>query len=479
MGANVLDSFGIVELDHNQAEFVAKILRSDSQPRYRLVAAPGSGKSMVMLFIVAQIIAELDATHILFLDENAGARDYFAHVLTGHTGSIPLRKVSIQTLRELAASVEVGRSPWENPIVALSQPSLVTRADVGESLFDVTWDLIVVDDVYRQDDALEGLLRQLTEAGQVRRLVIATSSPSAELFPTLKLALRNWSMNLSDQDGQQLFRPPPVVQVVPYERDGAEVEFLTDLLDLLSQGIPSRASGVQTLLQQQAASSLYAIEQGLLRHRNRLAHNAPDMYQAEESEIIQDDQLAQLDGGPARSDVTPDIAMARISELLDSLDKIPEDAKLKAFLALIDRLVPEVPFPNIFVFCTFAASASYLHTSLQEKFRDVFLITGSTSGEEQSHLFLQFAKRGGITVITSAALTGLDIVKRQIDSVVNYDVPSSPIDLMRRAAVLTVGNPVPQSKMFFFDDTTGVLPTEATALEAARRTLREAWSQRI
>ena len=450
----------------HQAEFVAGFLRPGA-PRYQQLVAPaGSGRGAVVREMVSRLAAECDASHIPILTQRLDIEECFAHLLAGRTGRVPTRRVDGQVLRELAAGVPAGSTLWEQPIVALLQVRLATRKSVADAIAQAAWDLMIVDGELRLSSAAKQLISRLMEHKSAERILWTSATPDSQPFSGFVRSV--WDFDLVDWDGRPLFRPPPTRHVVEFERTLEEVAFLRQQLDASSEDAAGFEPIVSRLLITQAASSLYAIEQALVRRRNRLAHGMPDPLNEDD---LDHDLAEGEDGAPTPAieaiEAIHLVALRRVASLLDALDRVSADAKLESFLELVARLRQGPALSRIIVFSSYVATASYLLTSLEEVYDDAYSITGATSFGHWAQLLWRFQEAGGVLVTTSAILTGLELGLRDIDAGIHFDLPQSRLEFHQREAVLARGTPGGKpADVYFIRDSSGILPSEVEDLQA-------------
>ncbi len=439
-----LDSLRHAGLFPHQAQFIIDFLKPDSAPYHQLVAPTGMGKSLLVGVLVNQMIDEHHAVRILVLTDVVALQAQLVYVLQKHVKSIPVIGVNRRVFRELEASVDVGLSPWDKPIVAVMSLDLAKQKDIGDSLASVKWDLVVVDEARRLLGQPKALIDRLIESGAIHRLLLITATPGEadDALSLPGLVTTKWSRDVVNWDGRPLFRTSRERRVVVYRRGSDEIDFLVELQELSKELIDESVANLQrSLLLHLASSSLYAIEQSLLSRRNRLAHGISFPF------VSAADRASELE---------------RITKLIEYLDGVTSDAKLQALLTLVQRFASEDRASRICIFSSFATTVSYLYSSLRDAGKEAYQLTGSMSYEER-RAYHRFSETGGVLVASSEALTGLDLA--QADIGINYDLPAGGLEIEQRWGRLDRVHRTSPCIMYAFKDMSGVLPLEAEALE--------------
>jgi superfamily II DNA or RNA helicase len=455
----------------HQAEFIMDFLSPDSPPYHQLVAPTGSGKSILIPVLASHLIAEHRAVRILALTDFKALQMALSSILQKHVEGISVRAINRQVFRELEASVGVGCSPWDRPIVAVMTLDFAKQRDIADSLTAVVWDLVVVDEAHLLAGERKAWLDQLVESGVVRRLLLIRSTADADsvLLPGLKTT--KWSRDVVGWNGNPLFKPRER-RVVLYERGPDEIEFLQSLQETLQKELIEGpfANLQRRVLLRVASSSLYAIEQSLLRLCSDLARGTRlaifdddgerelDVQDAETSQGI---PAERINGSSSWTD--PGSALGKITKLIEQLDQISSDAKLQALLTLMEQICTGERTCHVCIFSSFATTVSYLCSSLRDAGIGAYQFTGPMSHEERDRVYHQFADTGDVLVASSAAITGLDLA--DMDVGINYDLPSNRLEVERRWGLLDRPRRTSPSIMYAFRDISGVLSLEVEALQ--------------
>ena len=219
-----------------QGLFASEFVRQGS-PRYQLLGAPvGSGKVYVASRIVSYMLKHDMARRVLVLTPSPLTQMWCARLREVDVRSI---MVSRQAYRELLAGTLIGESPWRQHSIAVAPIDTAKQDDIAESLAQVHWDLVIID----QAHVLSGphrlaLLKRLVSADAIGRLLLMTATPLPFFRPFLtergnggtsplpNLAFTNWFADLLDWEGKVIVRPPVQWITVEYQRGPDEVEFL-------------------------------------------------------------------------------------------------------------------------------------------------------------------------------------------------------------------------------------------------------------
>lgn len=461
-----LESLREAGLFPHQAQFIVDFLAPDSPPYQQLMAPTGAGKSNLVSVLADRLIAEHHAVRVLVLTGRVAFQMHFLDMLRKYVKSIPVIGIDRRAFRELEASVDVGLSPWDRPVVAVMTLDFAKQKDIADSLANVLWDLVVVDEAHRLTGQRKELIDRLIESGAIRRLLLVAAIPSADALSLPGLVTTKWSRDIVDWEGHPLFKTSRERRVVVYRRGSDEVDFLRNLKQLSKELIDDPVAALQrSLLLRVAASSLYAIEQSLLTQRNRLAHGMPFPSVIAERDLQSESTLEETDLEEAVDHsiwANPASALARITKLIEDLDGISSDEKLQSLLALVEKITTVSQTCRVCIFSSFIATVSYLYSSLGDAGTEVYQLTGSMSYEERNRAYHWFTETGGVLVASSVATTGLDLAHADVG--INYDLPASRLEMEQRwGRIDRLGRTGP-CIMYAFKDMSGVIPLEAEAL---------------
>lgn len=472
MAKTSLESLKETGLFPHQAHFVIDFISSVLPSRYLLVAPPGTGQLGTIGVLVSQLISRHRIERVLFLTTRVELQMQALTVLGRHVGDIPVIRIDAQSYRQLQANVELGLSPWSEPILAVANIDFAKQKHIAKSLVDIEWDLVVVHDAHRLVGLRKLFVKHLMDLkAPDRLLLLASTMPSADTFDFVAdLQLIEWKRDVVDWDGNLLFTTLREQRVISYNRTQEEREFLNDLTEFTRQIGGPGASLQRALLLRAASSSLYAIEQSLRRRRSRLAHGISLDRSAIDEDLLEEVSLEEVPPEEADlEDASVDLhngatpaELGIIENLIERLDRIPSDTKLEALITLMDRLASRDPTSRVCIFASLVATASYLYSSLKDATQDVYLLVRAMPYEEREHGLQRFAEAGGVLVLSSAGLTGLHLT--HIDVGISYDLPN-PTEMERRWAQIDRPDRTSPCIMYAFRDESGMLPFEEKALQ--------------
>lgn len=454
-----LDTLREAGLFPHQARFILDFLAPNSPVHSWLIAPTGTGRSGTIAVLVNRLIIENQARHILILTDRTVLQMNFFQALKECVHTLPVVAVDKRVFREREAEAQVGNSPWNSSIVAVMTTQLAKQADIANSLLTVKWDLVIVDEAHRLGQQASLIEKMVTAESVNRLLFLTTFLPERGLLAS-ETPTKEWTLEtLVDWEGHRLFLPFELVRIT-YERSSDEIVFLSKLQDFIQQSFEGSMSNVQkSLLLRLASSSLYAIEQSLLRLHTQLLQRQV----LEESPI--DTPVDEYEEEPAIhiSEMDCGNTLSSLEDLLESLSEIPEDTKRQALLELLDKLKRDQPNHRICIFSYFSSTVAYLYTTLREKDANIFQVTGSLSYEERARELAQFNQTGGILVATSVILGGF--ILAPADVVINYDLSMDLENMVQRQAALVHRGHTTRHVSYVFVDETGIFSWEKKALE--------------
>jgi len=136
--------------------------------------------------------------------------------------------------------------------------------------------------------------------------------------------------------------------------------------------------------------------------------------------------------------------------ILALLEELPDDTKYDALVNLLDSLekLPSQKY-RACIFTRFVDTAVYLASSLRDRFRNVNVLTGSTSIADREEAVAAFIKTGGILIATEA----VDTLSPDASVVVFYDIPLDPAVLEARIGqFVRIGRRSPVRVVSFTDE---------------------------
>ncbi|MCX5812540.1 MAG: C-terminal helicase domain-containing protein [Proteobacteria bacterium] len=266
--------------------------------------------------------------------------------------------------------------------------------------------------------------------------------------------------------------------MVSFTRGADEIKFLSEFLKMipaLAVGVPSNLEPFfSRLLNYRAASSLFAIEQSLQRLKLRFESQIGFSETASiDSDIDQPESDSDLD--EVDLSTPPDLdewttertsGLLVVEQLLEALDKVTSDEKLKATKRLIRLIVDSRTdrMPKICIFSTYADTVLYLHSATDDLGINLFKATGVSRLADRQAAISQFLEQGGLLIGTNAGLEGTTL--EQVTHVIHYDLPSDPRALDQRVGRFDrYGRGEPYTA-YVLRDGSGVIDFEVTSVDS-------------
>lgn len=317
-------------------------------------------------------------------------------------------------------------SVWPAGAAHVLSQEFARQEDIASSLAEVPWDLVLVFEGHRLAGDLRRAVERLLAGSPKARLVVFTASGSPVDFdighePRLEsvFTLRD-ALSAMGKDGHRLQRPTlheVAVQATKAEAElGVEVSELADAL---------RRSGSSTSLLMnsvsgQVQSSPAALEAGLRRLRNRLAHGSAAFGSAPEL----DEETSELASSQDMQDESEEVFL-RVTRCLEKLDAVPSDSKLARLQKLLQGL-KSAGSGNLSasIFCRYRATVFYLKVALDDLGLTVHDLHGGMTLDERMATIGAFRERGGVLVASPAlASEGFDLP--ECGSLFLYDMPNT------------------------------------------------------
>lgn len=319
-----------------------------------------------------------------------------------------------------------GESVWPAGAVHVLSMEFARQPDIAASLADVPWGLVLVFEGHRLTGEVRHAVERLIAASPMLRLVVlkvaGTSGdfdighePRFESVVTLRDVLSQ--PGFEDRRWQRTTLYPLVVEATEAEVElGARVSELS--ATLLVNGSPTNLA-IDSLAAQ-AQSSPAALEAGLRRLRNRLAHE----FAAFGSGLELDEEMSYLLGIDELKVESTEV-LSRVSRCLETLDTVPVDSKLLRLQALVMSL-PTVGSsqPSICIFSRYRATVLYLKVALEGLGFPIYDLHGGMPAEERAEAIRAFREQGGVLVASPVlASEGIDLP--DCNSLILYDMPIS------------------------------------------------------
>ena len=214
------------------------------------------------------------------------------------------------------------------------------------------------------------------------------------------------------------------LEVSGYHRGSDEDAVLKRLVDAISsiECVKSRNRLLAVSLLQAASSSLFALEQFLRRMLHRRKEREQFNQTALRSTVGLDGLgLEDVDLQDAASNSFEDCESTDAFEMLvPLLEDLAGDSKLEALHALLDAIgLQSSPDRRVCVISRFVDTATYLASSLQERWPRVSLVTGGLTRLDREMVCRQFEQISGVLIATTAVKAFIP----EVAVVIFYDLP--------------------------------------------------------
>ena len=283
---------------------------------------------------------------------------------------------------------------------------LAKQPDVRAILTARQWDVLVVDEAHLLAGQRAEVVRQLLATKAVGRALLMTATPPKEPVSD-ELSITDWGIELqSVLDRSKSMMQMHWVQVPYSDRETAVLKEVNGLAaSLVREGHWEFAR----ILVARANSSFYALEQSVLRLRNRAMHGGVTDVE---------DQAAAEGTSMLRMDSASPSVSHRLLQTLSALDAVEHDSKLNALLKLIEEQLANSGRRNILIFSHFVNTVEYLTSTLTDRKLEVTGITAGMPADDRM-AGMEAGAPGGIIVSTLAAVEGYQF--RQADVYVFYE----------------------------------------------------------
>ncbi|MCS7216763.1 MAG: SNF2-related protein [Candidatus Bipolaricaulota bacterium] len=357
-----------------------------------------------------------------------------------------------------------GQNPWREFPQVLTSMDFAKQDDVLQTLADVEWDLVIVDEAHKLAAYRYGEQTKKTQryrlgealARNARMLLFLTATPhrgdpenfrlllallDPDLFATAEvveeavrrgenpLVLRRLKEDLKTIEGIPLF-PPRRVHTVVFRLSPEEREFYWALTryvrDAYNRALDEDRRNVQfalLLLQRRLASSLYAARKSLERRRDRLQRllekgellrergevdeeELEDLPEAERWEQ-EEELLAKLTAARTLEDLRAEIAT--LDDLIRrgrELERAGVETKVNELRQLLANLAQRHPNEKLVVFTESRDTLEYLAAQLRRWGFSVTTLHGGMNLEERIRAEAEFRERTQILVSTEAGGEG-------------------------------------------------------------------------
>lgn len=450
--------------------------------RFLLADDPGAGKTIMAGLLLKEL-------------KYRGLVERVLIVVPGHLRDQWIRELkekfgeTFQVVDRAVLDGAYGRNPWREYPHILTSLDFAKQDDVLQSLADVEWDLVIVDEAhklaaYRYGERTKKTQRyQMGEvlAKQSHMLLFLTATPHrgdpenfrlllALLDPDLfaksefleeavqrgenPLLLRRLKEDLKTADGIPLF-PPRHVHTVVFRLSPEEMQFYEALTRYVRQefnrALEDERRNVQfalIILQRRLASSLYAARRSLERRKERLADVLKrGQVRAEREEALEEEELedlAEAERWRKEDELLSKLTTARtlddlwreighLDELIAlgrSLEQKGVETKLQELQELLATLRTQYPHEKLVVFTESRDTLEYLAKHIRSWGYEIVTIHGGMRLEERIRAEAEFRDRAQVLISTEAGGEGINLQFASL--MVNYDIPWNPNRLEQR-----------------------------------------------
>ncbi len=453
------------------------------KPRLRFLLAddPGAGKTIMAGLLLKELKYRGLAERILIVVPGH-LRDQWRRELEEKFGE------NFYVVDRAILQNAYGQNPWREFPQSLTSMDFAKQDEVLQTLVDVDWDLVVVDEAhklaayrygektkktqrYRLGEVLAQNSRMLLYLSATPhrgdpenfRLLLALLDPDlfakAELIEEAvrrgenPLVLRRLKEDLKTIDGIPLF-PPRHVHTVVFNLSPEEMEFYWALTryvqEQFNRALDAERRNVQfalVLLQRRLASSLYAARKSLERRRDRLqkllekGELLRERGEVDEEEIEdlpererwekEEELLSKLTAAQTLEELREEIAaleglIARGREL----ERAGVETKLNELRKLLTSLTDNHPGEKLVIFTESRDTLEYLAAHLRRWGHAVTVLHGGMNLEDRIRAEAEFREHTQILVSTEAGGEGINLQFASL--MVNYDLPWNPNRLEQR-----------------------------------------------
>lgn len=465
-------------LPHQIDAVYGKVLKL---PRIRFLIAddPGAGKTIMAGLIVKELKLRGLAKRILI-------------VVPGHLKDQWKREMkerfseNFVIVDRYAIDSHFGENIWERENQIITSMDFAKQEDIMNSLSNVHWDLVIVDEAhkmsaYQYGDKIEKTDRyKLGEllSKNTEHLLFLTATPhkgdqenfrlfldllepgffstSSMLTESIRsgdnpLFIRRLKEDLKDFDGRPLFLPRRVF-TVKFTLTDEERELYNELSKyvvhqynraLMSEKKRNVAFAL-IILQRRMASSVYALKSSLERRKKRLEDILKDeteferfkTFDIEEIEDYEEEERWKVEQewetisvAETKEELEKEIkTIERLIELAGKIIKNESEVKLKELKKLMES--EELKNQKMLIFTESRDTLEYLCNKIRSWGYAVNYIHGGMKLEERIRAEKEFKHEKQIMVATEAAGEGINLQFCNI--MINYDIPWNPTRLEQR-----------------------------------------------
>ena len=426
-----------------QLEPALALLRH-GHPRVLIADAVGLGKTIQAGLILRQLGVERESFRGLVIVP-AGLRDQWDTELGTRFG-IRATIATSSWLARTAAGLPADVNPWSLPGIYLASFDFIKRPEALQSLEDVIWDAMVVDEAH---NATPGSARHAAVhalALRARRVILLSATPHGgdpEQFRALcslgspgvsapaLLIFRRSRADVGTARGRRTVMFP--VRLSDAERRMHRVlEAYTSRVCAESRRrgqVQGRLAAI--VLAKRALSSAASLAVSCRRRLELLTDCCPTAAERQlplplgEEDALDDEEPAAILAGPGLTD--PDQEQRWLTAIVAAADRAARD---ESKFRLLRRLLRRTKEPAI-VFTEYRDTLERMRLYLSGLGQSVIVLHGGLSAAERSAAQREFNATGFLMLATDAAAEGLNLHHR-CRLVIHFELPWNPSRLEQR-----------------------------------------------
>ena len=465
----------------HQIEAVYHYILQNPRPRFLLADDPGAGKTIMAGLTLKEL-------------KLRGLVERTLIVVPGHLKEQWLREMkehfneTFQIVDRGLIKSSFGRNVWEDFSQVITSMDFARQEDVLESLKEVTWDLVIVDEAHKLSAYRYGEKPHKTKRyilGEVlsetsRFLLFLTATPhrgdpenfrlflnllEPGLFTNLKLLeesvrkkenplfLRRLKEDLKDLSGRPLFPPRKVFTPRFYLSEPerklyeAVTRYVARHYNRALEQEKRNVAFAMMILQRRLASSVRAVRRSLERRRRRLATLKLKALQYQERELNEEilEDLPEIERWKQEEELLEKLTSAESQEELEreiaeldnliALARDLEQKNIETKLTQLKKVIEECGLAEdenlkLLIFTESRDTLEYLVDKIRSWGFKVTFIHGGMSLYDRLKAEHEFKHNAQIMVATEAAGEGINLQFCWL--MINYDIPWNPNRLEQR-----------------------------------------------
>ncbi len=439
-----------------QTDFAVSFLSDQHGPYWSLVSPTGSGKTRLAAGLIAYELEQKAARHILVITRsNVFLQDWKASILSLGDPFTNIENQPVvfdsRTFYELDAAANESKSLWQNQKIVILSVDLIRHKSLISSLVAINWDLVIFDDC--TDAAIvDELFNALITTKKVARFLflsqreIDNKKISNKLSRIVRISLE---MLINQRKERDLEYSTGFIDYTPNEEEQTFFKSIMNFADDLEKTWDFGHKQRKIVLRV-ASSSIFATEQMLKRFqsnwsflRNKIAHSMDlsyeDLERAQESLKMSADELGTRTFSSTHIHIANFLSLfSGLNHLISSVQDLSKDSKMDALNEYLRKIAPNSETCYICIVTSFANTARYIFSSIQELGIPVYSMTSSSSYEERKTIAEEYNRKGGILILTLACCQGLEF--NAVETVIIYDeMPDSQRDSVILTRFLRLG----------------------------------------